>query len=593
MFSVRGAVLATCSHLTRNFTPTSGILVRRCSSKDSDNKIQATDVSSDHVVSQIKPVKIADEINKSKLLTATGGVPLNKDDYLPTERPWEGPKPDEEILKPPPEPDWVDIRDSSVFVSDDISKIKNIPFAALQYRYPQFMMENNPYPDRPVPKFKGSFSDIVTTNPDTMIPYQCDFVIIGGGIMGTSIAYMLKSKIRECADVMVIEKDPSYSQASTTLSVGGIRQQFSLKENIQMSMFTSQFLRNAREELKTIDGETPDFNFNLQGYLMLATHAGAETLLANHETQLDQGAFVDILNRHQLAERFPWMNTEDIVLGAHGVQNEGWFDPWSLLIAMKGKAEWHGVRFLKAEFVDFNPRRQFASDGEFDDEGLPIEKCNELIYRLPSGEERQIKFAHLVIAAGADSGDITKKLGIGCSKHGIKSVPLPVERRKRYVFVFHCPDGPELDFPFLCDPSGVYCRREGLGGNYICGKCPSFEDEPDTSNLDVDYKFFEEQIWPVLAHRVKAFERLKIVGAWAGYYDYNYFDQNAVIGRHPLFTNIFWATGFSGHGIQMGPAVGKAFTELICENYYKTIDLTRLGWDRILSRSPLKETNII
>jgi FAD-dependent oxidoreductase domain-containing protein 1 len=573
---------------------------RSCSSKSnnkgsSDEPIQGREVITETDLSEFEPIKASEVIVKSPLIKAKGGIPLNKDDYLPAERPWEAPKPESEILKPHPPPNYVDVRPFSVYISDDMSKSAvPIPLGAQQFRYPQFEMMENPFPDRPIPKFKGSFSQIVTNDEETMIPNQVDILIIGGGIVGTSIAYMCKNTIRECASIMVIEKDPTYSKASTTLSVGGIRQQFSLKENIQMSMFTSNFLRNAKYDLRIPTGDPPDFGFNLQGYLILASHQGAETLLQNHETQVEQGAYVDLLNRHQLAERFPWMNTEDIVLGAHGVQNEGWFDPWSLLIAMKGKAEWLGAKFLNAEFLDFNPKRQFLSSGMLDDTGDPNELCGQAIFRLPSGEERQIKFCQCVIAAGAESGEITKKLGIGTpTAKGIRSIPLPVERRKRYVYVFHCPDGPELDFPFLCDPSGVYCRREGLGGNYICGKCPSFEDEPDTANLDVDYNFFEEQIWPVLAHRVKAFERLKIVGAWAGYYDYNYFDQNAVIGKHPYYDNIFWATGFSGHGIQMGPAVGKAFTETITHSYYKTIDLQRLGWERILAKSPLKETNIL
>jgi len=159
--------------------------------------------------------------------------------------------------------------------------------------------------------------------------------------------------------------------------------------------------------------------------------------------------------------------------------------------------------------------------------------------------------------------------------------------------VFHCPDSPGLDFPLFIDPSGVYCRREGLGGNFICGKSPAPEDEPDPSNLDVDYKFFEREIWPVLAHRVKAFENIKLVSAWAGYYDYNTLDQNPVIGKHPYYHNMIWAAGFSGHGIQMGPAVGRAVQELVLENRYLNIDLGRFGWDRIIYNKPLMEAMIV
>jgi len=576
-------------------------ITRTCSSKkgDGDEKLPAT-------ASEVKPTQVLNDnfelesfspseaINRSDKIKAIGGVPLNKDDYLPKDRPWDGNKPDSEILHPPPPPNFINFNPFECSINDDMTQTKDVDPTLLKYRYPQFMMPNDPFPDRErAPKLKGSFSDVVSHNPEVSLPIQTDVLVIGGGIIGASIAYMLKSKVHESVSITVLEKDPSYSKCSTTLSAGGIRQQFSLKENVQMSMFTSQFLRNSRENLKILDDYPPDFSFNLQGYLMMATEEGAERLLENNTTQVEEGAFVDILNRHQLAERFPWLNTEGIVLGSHGVQNEGWFDPWSLLFALKGKAEFLGANFLNGELLDFNVKTNHWSSGMIDDTNNPFDQVQYAIYRMPSGEERQIRFAHLVIAAGADSGEISKKLGIGVGNTGIRSIPLPVERRKRYVFVFHCPDGPELDMPFLCDPSGVYCRREGLGGNYICGKCPSEEDEPDPSNLDVDYSFFENEIWPVLAHRVKAFERIKIVGAWAGYYDYNYFDQNAIIGRHPYFDNVFWATGFSGHGIQMGPAVGRAFTEMITDNKYTTIDLSRLGWERILRRQPLVETNII
>lgn len=107
--------------------------------------------------------------------------------------------------------------------------------------------------------------------------------------------------------------------------------------------------------------------------------------------------------------------------------------------------------------------------------------------------------------------------------------------------------------------------------------------------MDVDYSYFESNVWPHLANRVKAFESIKVKNSWAGLYEYNRLDQNAVIGRDPYYDNLFWATGFSGHGIQMSPAVGKALTELIVDNKYQTIDLNRFGWNRVIDGQPLKE----
>ncbi|TRY90584.1 hypothetical protein DNTS_034633 [Danionella cerebrum] len=136
-------------------------------------------------------------------------------------------------------------------------------------------------------------------------------------------------------------------------------------------------------------------------------------------------------------------------------------------------------------------------------------------------------------------------------------------------------------------------RREGLGGNYLVGSSPKENEEPDVSNLDVDHEFFQEKVWPHLANRIPAFEELKVSTAWAGFYDYNAFDQNAILGIHPLVTNMYFATGFSGHGLQQSPAVGRAIAELIFDHKYKTLDLSALHPDRIIMNNPMLEKNIV
>lgn len=214
---------------------------------------------------------------------------------------------------------------------------------------------------------------------------------------------------------------------------------------------------------------------------------------------------------------------------------------------------------------------------------------------MPNSLEYQpVECAVVVNAAGANSGKIAEMLGIGLGpKQSVSAIPIPVEPRKRFVYVVHCPDGPGLETPFLIDYSGVYFRREGLGGNYITGMSPEEMEEPDISNLDVDHEFFQEKVWPRLAQRVPAFENLKVSGAWAGFYDYNTFDQNGIIGQHPLVTNMYFATGFSGHGLQQSPAVGRAVAELIVDGGFKTIDLSAFDVKRILLQEPLLERNIL
>ncbi|XP_053970852.1 FAD-dependent oxidoreductase domain-containing protein 1 isoform X2 [Hylaeus volcanicus] len=368
-----------------------------------------------------------------------------------------------------------------------------------------------------------------------IISSECDIVIIGGGVIGSSIAYWLKNRVYDKEmKVIVVEKDPMYTKASTVLSVGGLRQQFSLEENIEMSLFGAEFIRNINDYLG-IDGEPPiDPYFHPYGYLMLASNTGAETLEKNSKLQNFLGAKNILLAPNKLKDMFPWLNTEDIALGCFGLEKE----------------------------------------------------------ETPEGETRTIKFAICIVAAGAASGEVAKLAKIG-TEEGLRYLALPVEPRKRYVYCFHCPEGPGLNTPLTVDNSGTYFRREGLAGTYICGRSPSESEEPSIKDLSVDENYFNDVIWPSLAHRVKAFEKLKLQSAWAGFYEYNTFDQNGIIGIHPYYNNVFFATGFSGHGIQQAPAVGRAIAELILDGRYITIDLGNLGFDRIVNGKPMFETNIV
>ncbi|XP_014286238.1 FAD-dependent oxidoreductase domain-containing protein 1 isoform X2 [Halyomorpha halys] len=420
------------------------------------------------------------------------------------------------------------------------------------------------------------------------LPRHCDVLVIGGGCMGSSIAYWLKQRALEGLSVVVVERDPTYQQCTTVLSVGGLRQQFSLKENIELSLDSAEFLRNIKVHLKVKGQEPPDIQFQPSGYVFLATEKSVDILEDNVKLQRSLGAKVDLLTPEQLKKKFPWLNTENIALGSHGLENEGWFDPYSLLFAFKNKAVNLGAKYVCGDLERFLiPENKFSIEKE----GCG-HQINGAVIKLKDGTEHTIKFAVLVIAAGGCSGEVAKKVGIGTGT-GDLAVPLPVEPRKRYVFNIHCPEGPGISSPMIIDPSGAYFRREGLGGHYLCGISPPDEEEPLIDNLDVDYSFFEEKLWPILAHRCPAFENAKLKSAWAGFYDYNKFDENAFIGIHPAFINVYMATGFSGHGIQQSPAIGKAIMELIIDGKYVTIDLERLSFKRLFTDEPLYESNIV
>ncbi|CAK9822143.1 FAD-dependent oxidoreductase domain-containing protein 1 [Anthophora retusa] len=416
-----------------------------------------------------------------------------------------------------------------------------------------------------------------------IIPRQCDVVIIGGGVIGSSIAYWLKKRVySEDFRVFVIERDPMYTTASTVLSVGGLRQQFSLKENIEMSLFGAEFIRNINDYLGIYGQPAIDPIFHPYGYLMLASEKGAERLTENSKLQNFLGAKNILLSAAKLKNMFPWLNTEDIELGCLGLEKEGWFDPWTLLCAFKKKAMVLGARYISGEACGFT----YKPDED------PGDRLDQLVIKTKEGEINTVQFSIAIVAAGAFSGDIAKMAKIGI-ENDIRQVCLPVEPRKRYVYCFHSPDGPGLNCPLTIDYSGTYFRREGLAGTFICGKSPEESEEPPVQDLNVDYDYFDEKIWPLLANRVPVFEKLKLKSSWAGYYEFNTFDQNGIIGPHPYYRNLVFATGFSGHGIQQAPAVGRAIAEIIVDGQYMTIDLSNLHFDRIIKRTHMSEINIV
>ncbi|XP_040848628.1 FAD-dependent oxidoreductase domain-containing protein 1 isoform X1 [Ochotona curzoniae] len=434
----------------------------------------------------------------------------------------------------------------------------------------------------------------VLYNTSHLPPEHADVVIVGGGVLGLSVAFWLKKLERPqgAIRVLVVERDHTYSRASTGLSVGGIRQQFSLPENVQLSLFSINFLRNINDYLAVVDAPPLDLQFNPSGYLLLASDKGASTLENNVKVQRQEGAKICLMSPEQLRNKFPWINTEGVALASYGMEDEGWFDPWSLLQGLRRKAQSMGVLFCQGEvtrFVSSSNRMETTSGEE-----MILRRIHEVHVKMDHSLEYQpVECAIVINAAGAWSGQIAELAGIGDGPPGtLQGTKLPVEPRKRYVYLWHCPQGPGLETPLVADTNGVYFRREGLGHNYLGGRSPSEEEEPDPGNLEVDHDFFQDRVWPHLAQRVPTFENLKVRSAWAGYYDYNTFDQNGVVGPHPLVVNMYFATGFSGHGLQHAPAVGRAVAEMVLEGHFRTIDLSPFLFTRFHLGEKVLEQNI-
>jgi glycine/D-amino acid oxidase-like deaminating enzyme len=387
-----------------------------------------------------------------------------------------------------------------------------------------------------------------------------DVVIVGGAVIGSSVAYHLSAHPNAPRRILVIEKDPSYQYCASALSAASIRQQYSTPINVAISLFGIAFLRAIGEQL-AIDAEKPEIGLKEGGYLFVATPEGRPVLEENHEVLIANGADIVFLEPDALLQRFPWLNVADLAAGTWGRTGEGWFDGYGLMQAFRRKARAQGVTYLAAQAVGFSRS------------GPRITTV-----RLADGSE--IGCDVVVNAAGGGGAEIARAAGID----------IPVRNRKRMIFTFDCQD-PIPGCPLLIDPSGVYVRPEGNG--FICGSSPPDDQDPDSSDFDVDYGFFDEVIWPVLANRVPAFERIRTGRAWAGHYDMNLFDHNAFVGPAPGLDNFFLANGFSGHGLQQSPAVGRGLAELILEGRYRSLDLTPLSFDRFLENRPMVERNVV
>jgi glycine/D-amino acid oxidase-like deaminating enzyme len=375
-------------------------------------------------------------------------------------------------------------------------------------------------------------------------------VIIGGGIIGSAIAAFLGE--RQTADgVLIVERDPSYRRASSALSTSSIRQQFSVPINVALSQAGIAFLRTVAGEVGLVE----------PGYLYLASEVGRAMLTRQHAVQRRCGAPVALLAPGELTRRFAWLDTAGIALGSLGLDGEGWFDGYGLLQLLRRRAQAAGARYVTEEAIR-----------------LDIEGRHITAVWLAAGDPLPCDLA--VNAAGPWAATVA----------GWAGIDLPVRPRRRSVYVIDCRERPAR-FPLTIDPCGLWFRPEGA--YTICGMPAPPESDLDEPPLEVEYDRFDATVWPALAQRVPAFAAVKLVGGWAGYYDYNTFDQNGIVGPAPGLDNLILANGFSGHGLQQAPAVGRAIAEWIAEGRYVSLDLSPLGYQRIIEDRPLREDNVI
>ncbi|MBV2143409.1 FAD-binding oxidoreductase [Falsochrobactrum sp. TDYN1] len=388
-----------------------------------------------------------------------------------------------------------------------------------------------------------------------------DVVIVGGAVSGSSTAYFLAMNPDFNGTVLVIEKDSTYKYCATTLSTSAIRQQYSNPINVKISQFGVEFIRRFHENVQ-VDGDAPEIGFHENGYLFCATEASLDILRENVAIQQENGADTVLLTPPEIQERFPFINVEDLAGGSWGRTGEGWFDSYGLLQGFRRRARSLGVEYVDNEVMDVH------RDGD-----------RISFVTLKSGET--ISCGALVNAAGNFGPGIARMAGLS----------IPVEPRRRSIFIFSCRTPITQKMPNVIDPSGVFCRPEGA--MFLSGGVPDPDIEVDPNDFEVAYNEFEELIWPNMAHRIPQFEAIKMENCWAGHYDYNTLDHNAIIGPHDEVRNFFFANGFSGHGLQQSPAIGRGLNELLTYSEFRTLDLSPLGYSRVARNEPFLEEAVI
>ena len=401
------------------------------------------------------------------------------------------------------------------------------------------------------------------------VPASADVVIVGGAAIGSSVAFHLAADSGFSGRIVVVEKDPTYARSASALSAASIRQQYSSAANVRISLHGIDFLRRIGDILE-VDGERPAIDLHEGGYLYLATEAGAPVLRDNHRVQTAEGADILLLDPAALQARFPWLATGDLACASFGRSGEGWFDGWGLMQAFRRKARALGVAYVAGEVV-----------------GMEREGDRITAVRLADGS--RIACGTVVNASGFHGRRVAAMAGVS----------IPVVPKKRFVFTWHC-RAALPDFPLLIDPSGAWARPEGRPGPegrlYIGSAGPAegmTDPEMDPEDYDVDHAFFEEHVWAPLAVRIPAFEAIRPGRAWAGHYDMCEFDHNVILGPAGEVRNLLLANGFSGHGLQQAPAVGRGLAEWILHGRYVSLDLSELGFDRLAANRPVLERNVI
>ena len=389
-----------------------------------------------------------------------------------------------------------------------------------------------------------------------------DVILIGGAMYGSSIAWWLSRDPGFDGSILLVERDLSFEFAATSHTNSCIRQQFSNTTNIQISQFGAEFINNFQSYFDH-DPRVPHIPIQSFGYMYLAdTAADAENLRQSQVVQAQLGAGTRHMTAAEIQAEYPFYNVDDITAGNHNTANEGYFDGGTIFDWYKRVAKEKGAEYVQNEVVAIN-------------------RHADRIHSVTLASGETLSCGLLVNCTGPRGAHTARMAWIN----------LPVEPRKRYSFIFDAEQLLDRDLPLTIDPSGVHMRSEG---RYYLAGCPPDDDAPVAyDDFNQDHSIWQEKVWPILAARVPKFEAIKLINSWAGHYDYNTFDQNAIIGPHHEVENFLFANGFSCHGLQQSMAIGRGLAEFITYGAYRSIDLSPFAYKRIAEGNPLVEKAVI
>lgn len=384
-------------------------------------------------------------------------------------------------------------------------------------------------------------------------------------MMGSSTAWFLTQTPDFNGSVLVIDRDPSYENSSTAHTNSCMRQQFSTELNVRISQFAASFVKGFHEQMGS-DPRVPKLDIQSYGYLYLADNeAFADTLRESQKVQLAAGAATQLMTADEIKATYPFYAVDDIVLGSINLVDEGYWDGGTVFEWWRRSARERGVEYLAAEVVAL----ERSSDGR-------------RIETVVLGDGTRISCGQVVNASGPRAAKTAAMAGI----------TLPVEPRKRFTWIFSAEQPLDQDLPLTIDPSGVHVRQDGPK-TYLAGGHSDYDPAVDFDDFTMDHGLWQDKIWPAIATRIPQFEAIKVVTEWAGHYAYNTFDHNAVLGPHSQVENFIFLNGFSGHGLQQSPAMGRGTAEWLTYGSYQTLDLSPFGYGRIEDGKPFEEKAVI